>query len=100
MSRNIVVVTESERCVEELKNAGKDLGINIKAEIQENDKIKNELSIQDIKESTAILFSVNKPVEEIENIERFIDFEYYEVEPKYILNDSKAVLKEILNELN
>ena len=100
MGKSIVVVCECEKCLQILQNAGKELGINIKGEVQLENKIKGELEIKDIKESTAILFSVNKPVEEIENIERFIDFEYYEVEPKFILEDAKAVLKEILSELN
>lgn len=100
MEKSIIAVCESEKCLQILQSAGKELGINIKGELQLENKIKDELSIKDIKESIAILFSVNKPIEQIENIERFIDFEYYEVEPKFILEDAKLVLKEILSELN
>ena len=60
----------------------------------------NELSINDIKESTAVLFAIDGEVEDIEKIERFIDCEYYEVEKQFIKNDASAVLNEILSDLN
>ena len=63
-------------------------------------KIINELSINDIKESTAVLFAIDGDVEEVEKIERFIDCEYYEVEEQFIKNDAKSVLQEILSDLN
>ena len=64
------------------------------------DKIINELSVNDIKESTAVLFAIDGEVEEVEKIERFIDCEYYEVEEQFIKNDAKSVLQEILSDLN
>lgn len=100
MKKSIVVVCENEKCVQALQSAANEFGISIRAEVQLESQIKNEITIKEIQESTAVLFSVNKPIEEIDNIERFIDFEYYEVEPKFILEDAKSVLREILTELN
>lgn len=100
MNKIITVIANSDKCIKYLKSAGDSLGIEIKFEIQSNGEIINELSINDIKQSTAVLFCIDGQVEEIENIERFIDCEYYEVEEKFIINDAKAVLKEILSDLN
>ena len=79
------------------KKAGDSIGVEIKSEIQSEGKIINELSVNDIKESTAVLFAID---EEVEKIERFIDCEYYEVEEQFIKNDAKSVLQEILSDLN
>ena len=87
-------------CIEALKKAGDSIGVEIKSEIQSDGKIINELSINDIKESTAVLFAIDGEVEEVEKIERFIDCEYYEVEEQFIKNDAKSVLQEILSDLN
>lgn len=66
------------------KKAGDSIGVEIKSEIQSEGKIINELSVNDIKESTAVLFAIDGEVEEVEKIERFIDCEYYEVEEQFI----------------
>lgn len=100
MSINIVAVCENEKSAKSLEEAGKVLGHNIKCEIQNGDNIINELSIANIKESSAVLFVIDGTVEEIEKIERFIDFEYYEVEPKYVIEDAVSVINEIVIDLN
>ena len=81
MNKIIVVVANNSECIESLKKAGDSIGV-------------------DIKESTAVLFAIDGDVEEVEKIERFIDCEYYEVEEQFIKNDAKAVLQEILSDLN
>ena len=100
MKKIITVIANNNDCIEYLKKAGDSIGVEIKFEIQSDGKIINELSVNDIKQSTAVLFAINGEVEEIEKIERFIDCEYYEVEENFIINDSKLVLQEILSDLN
>ena len=100
MNKNIVAICENEASSKALQEASEALGFNIKSEIQAKSKIKNELSEKDIKESAVVLFVISYAVEDIENIERFIDREYYEVEPKFVINNAKAVLNEIVAELN
>lgn len=100
MNKNIVAICENEASSKALQEASEALGFNIKSEIQAKSKIKNELLEKDIKESALVLFVISYAVEDIENIERFIDHEYYEVEPKFVINDAKAVLNEIVAELN
>ena len=87
MNKIIVVVANNNDCIESLKKAGDSIGVEIKSEIQSDGKIINELSVNDIKESTAVLFAIDGEVEEVEKIERFIDCEYYEVEEQFIKND-------------
>ena len=98
--KNIAVICEDINCAKKLQEAGQVLGFNVRFEVQVKSKIKNELSEKDIKESAIVLFVISYAVEDIENIERFIDREYYEVEPKFVINDAKAVLNEIVAELN
>ena len=100
MKKIITVVANNNECIKCLKNAANDVGVDIKFEIQLDSDIINELSINDIKESTAVLFAIDGEVEEVEKIERFIDCEYYEVEEQFIKNDAKSVLEEILSDLN
>ena len=100
MNKIITVVTNDNDCIKLLENAGDSMNVEIKYEIQSNGKITNELSINDIKESTAVLFAIDGEVEDIEKIERFIDCEYYEVEEQFIKNNAKSVLQEILEDLN
>lgn len=98
--KNIVVICENIQSVEAIKSAGQELGINVVCEIQENCKIQNEISEAEIRKACAVLFVISFEVEDIEKIERFIDCEYYEVEPKYVINDAKSVIKEIMEEIN
>lgn len=100
MNKNIVAVCENEACANALKENGKALGVSIRAEVQNGSDIKDELSIGEIKSSSAVLFVIDGTVEDIEKIERFIDFEYYEVEPKFVMNDAKAVINEIISDVN
>lgn len=100
MNKNIVAICENETSANALQEAGIELGLNIKFEIQAKSEIKNELSENDIKNAAVVLFVISYEVEDIENIERFIDREYYEVEPKFVIEDAKSVLNEIIVELN
>lgn len=98
--KNIVAICENIQSAEAIKSAGKELGINVVCEMQENCKIQNEISEAEIRNACAVLFVISIEVEDIEKIERFIDCEYYEVEPKYVINDAKSVIKEIMEEIN
>lgn len=100
MSKKIVVICDNENCAKALEEAGKVLDFNIVCEIQSGSSIKNEISEMEIKESMAVLFAIDGEVEDIEKIERFIDCEYYEVEPKFVLADAKNVLSEIASDIN
>lgn len=100
MNLNIVAVCENEQSARTLEVAGKELGYIISCEIQESNKIKNKLSEEIIKSSNVVLFVTNKSIEEIEEIERFIDREYYEVEPKFVIENPINVLNEISSDLN
>lgn len=88
MNKKIVAVCESERSLNSLKTAANDLGFDLVYEIQENDNIKNELSIYDIEDASIVLFVTSDSIESIEKIDRFIDREFYEVDPKYIIEDA------------
>ncbi|MDU2663192.1 MAG: PTS sugar transporter subunit IIBC, partial [Clostridioides difficile] len=90
MNKKIVAVCESERSLNSLKTAANDLGFDLVYEIQENDNIKNELSIYDIEDASIVLFVTSDSIESIEKIDRFIDREFYEVDPKYIIEDAKS----------
>lgn len=80
MNKKIVAVCESERSLNSLKTAANDLGFDLVYEIQENDNIKNELSIYDIEDASIVLFVTSDSIESIEKIDRFIDREFYEVD--------------------
>lgn len=98
--KKIVVICSNEKCKSLLEEAGKSLGYEIMVETQINEVVNNEVSEKDIKEAMAVLFATDGTVEDIEKIERFIDCEYYEVEPQYIISDAVAVLKEIISDIN
>lgn len=100
MILNIVAVCNNEESAKLLIEAGEQLGCEVNCEVQEGNKIKNKLSIENIKSSNAVLFVTDKSVEEIEEIERFIDCEYYEVEPKFVLENPINVINEIATDLN
>ena len=63
MNKIIVVVANNNDCIESLKKAGDSIGVEIKSEIQSDGKIINELSVNDIKESTAVLFAIDGEVD-------------------------------------
>ena len=100
MNKSIIAVCQNEESRNALISVCKEMNIDVKAEVQSNEEIKYEVKDEEIKNATYILFVIDYEVEEIEKIERFIDCEYYEVEPKYVMNDVKAVLNEILSEVN
>ena len=100
MALNIVAVCDDEESVKALTEAGEKLGCLIHCEIQKGNKIKNKLSDENIRNSNAILFSIDKSVEEIEEIERFIDYEYYELEPRFLIENPVNVINEISIDLN
>ena len=100
MNLKISVVCNDEEIAKLLTKSGKELGYEINCEVQEENKIKNKLSDENIKSSNAILFVTDKNVEDIEDIERFIDCEYYEVEPKFIIENPINVINEIVTDLN
>jgi len=100
MSLNIVAVCDNEQSAKSLINGSKEIGYKVYCEIQDGKNIKNELSIENIKNSNVVLFVINRSVEEIDGIERFIDREYYEVEPQFVINNPINVLKEIASDLN
>lgn len=68
MNKKIVAVCESERSLNSLKTAANDLGFDLVYEIQENDNIKNELSIYDIEDASIVLFVTSDSIEIIEKI--------------------------------
>ncbi|GAA0707030.1 hypothetical protein GCM10008904_16160 [Paraclostridium ghonii] len=97
---NIVVICEDINCANKLKELAKDFNYNVEFEIQKENEIINEISTQCIREAKAILFVLDKGIDEIDEIERFIDIEYYEVEPNIALENPSQVIKEIISDLN
>jgi fructose-specific phosphotransferase system component IIB len=96
----ISVVCDNKECATLLENAGKELNIEVVCEVQNGVDISNEISESEIRLSNAVLFAIDGEVEDIEKIERFIDCEYYEVEPKFVVADAKNVLSEIVSDIN
>ncbi|MGL5693178.1 MAG: PTS sugar transporter subunit IIBC, partial [Peptostreptococcaceae bacterium] len=79
MNLNIVAVCDNEKSAKSLLKAGESLGYIINCEIQNDNKIDKKLTNKAIQESNVVLFVTDRSIEEIEEIERFIDREYYEV---------------------
>lgn len=100
MSLNIVAVCDNEESAKSLINGSEEIGYKVYCEIQDGINIKNELSMENIKKCNVVLFVTNRSIEEIDGIERFIDREYYEVEPQFVISDPINVLKEIASDLN
>lgn len=100
MNLKISVVCNNEEIAKLLSKSCRQLGYEINCEVQEENKIKNKLSNENIKSSNAILFVTDKNVEDIEEIERFIDCEYYEVDPKFVIENPINVINEIVTDLN
>jgi fructose PTS system EIIB component len=97
---NIAVICENIECANNLDESAKELGYSTKYEIQEGNNIINKLAIEDIKSAKAVLFVLDRSIEEVEEIERFIDVEYYEVEPIIAINNAVQVIKEIIMDIN
>lgn len=100
MSIKIAAICDSELSGELLKEAGTKLGIIVNYEIQREKGIINKLPDNIIQNSNIILFVTEKEVEQIEEIERFIDREYYEVLPKFVIKNPDNVISEITLDLN
>lgn len=98
--KNIAVICEDINCAKKLQEEANKLGYEVIYEIQTRDTIENEIKEQDIKSSECVLFSLNRRIEDIINIERFIDVEYYEVEPEIVINNTNQVISEIIEDLN
>lgn len=97
---NIVVICENTECANKLGEEANKLGYNVKFEIQKGNNIIDKISIEDIKSAKAVLFTLNRSIEDIQEIERFIDVEYYEVEPSISINNPDEVIKDIIADLN
>lgn len=97
--QKIVAICESIECGSLLKDESVKLGYEFKFEIQEGNEILNKLSEEEIKSAKAVLFAINKSIEEVEDIERFIDVEYYEVEPSIVMSSAHQVIKEIADDI-
>ena len=100
MSLKIAAVCDNELSGKILKETGEKLGIIVNYEIQDFTGIKNELSLMDIATSNVVLFVTENEVEQIKGIERFIDREYYEVLPQFVIEDAKNIISEITMDLN
>ncbi|MGL4797354.1 MAG: PTS sugar transporter subunit IIBC [Paraclostridium sp.] len=98
--KNIVAICENKECVNALVKACDKMGYNIETEIQKNNIIIDEISEVQIKKADAVLFSLSCSIEDVEGIERFIDCEYYEVDPAMIVSNTIEILKEIEMDIN
>ena len=99
MKKTIALVTNNKECAQKLQQEAEKLNVVIKYEVQSARGIENKLNSDDIIDSDAVLFSVYGSVEEIEDIERFIDLEYYEVDSDIIIKTPEIVIKEIIEDL-
>ena len=95
MTLKIAAVCDNQLCGEMLKEAGKKLGLTVNYEVQNNNGIINKLSDEIIFSSNIVLF-----VTEIEEIERFIDREYYEVLPQFVIQNAENIISEITADFN
>ena len=100
MNLKIVAVCDNELSGKMLKEAGEKLGLVINYEVQTQNGIINKLSDEIIFSSNIVLFVTEKEVEEIDEIERFIDREYYEVSPQFVIENPTNVISEITMDLN
>lgn len=100
MNIKIAAICDNELSGKLLKETGSKLGIIINYEVQNENGIINKLSNDIIQNSNIVLFVTEKEVEEIEEIERFIDREYYEVLPQFVIENPSNVISEITLDLN
>ena len=100
MNIKIAAVCDNELSGKLLKETSSKLGIVLNYEVQNEDGIINKLPNDIIDNSNIILFVTEKEIEQIREIERFIDREYYEVSPKFVIEDPSNVISEITLDLN
>lgn len=100
MTLKIAAVCDDKLSGEMLKEAGNKLGLVVNYEVQDKNGIINKLSDEIILSSNVILFVTEREVEQIEEIERFIDREYYEVLPQFVIENAENVISEITADFN
>ena len=100
MSIKIAAICDNELSGTLLKDTSSKLGIILNYEVQNEDGIINKLPNDIIQNSNIILFVTDKEVEQIRDIERFIDREYYEVSPQFVIENPSNVISEITLDLN
>ena len=100
MKSKIAAICDNKILGEKLKLAASEFGINVSYEVQQDEFIENKLSLNTIFNSNIILFVTTKEVEEINDIERFIDREYFEVDPSFVMDDARNVILEVTSNLN
>ena len=100
MNLKIAAVCDSELSGKMLKEAGCKLGIDVNYEVQNEEGILHKLSDEMIFSSNIVLFVTEKEIEQIEEIERFIDREYYEVLPQFVIQNPDNVIAEITSDFN
>lgn len=100
MSIKIAAVCDNSLLGATLKKIATECGVEVNYEVQCEEGIVDRLSFKTIESSDVILFVTDREIEEIEEIERFIDREYYEVLPQFVLSDPKNVISEITTDLN
>ena len=100
MNIKIAAICNSQLSGKLLKEAGSKLEIIVNYEIQTEKGIINKLSDDIIQNSNIVLFVTEKEVEQIEEIERFIDREYYEALPQFVIENPENIISEITLDLN
>lgn len=100
MSIKIVAICDNELCGKLLEEECYKSEIIISYEIQNENGIINKLSMDTIQNSNIVLFVTEKEFEEIAEIERFIDREYYEVLPQFVIENPANVISEITSDIN
>lgn len=100
MNIKIAAICDNELSGKLLKETASKIGILVNYEVQNENGIVNKLSNDTIQNSNIVLFVTEKEVEEIEEIERFIDREYYEVLPQFVIENPSNVISEITLDLN
>lgn len=100
MNIKIAAVCDNDLSGKLLTDACSKLGMILHYEVQNQKGIINKLSNNIIKNSNIVLFVTEKEVGQIEEIERFIDREYYEVSPQFVIENTNNVISEITLDLN
>ena len=98
MSIKLVAVCDKEVVAKELEQACEKLGYEISCEIQQSDKIIDKLSDEKLDSANAILIVTQKEIEQIEDMERFKHRNYYQVLPIFIMQESKKIISEIVED--